>query len=198
MVEPEFVSVSETRHRLANLVQLLTTAGRMRVQRAKDGETRRQLAWMLDVIGAVGVLQQRFLGPDGENFAGFLEDMLPHWRRRCAGRPLSLDLAAEPVRIREQSLSALVLIAHELVTNALTHGFPDGRAGGVHLTLRRLDDGSAVFSVADDGCGYDPAKADKTTLGLWLVQGLAAQVRGRLTTTAGPGGVTARLEFPAA
>lgn len=180
---------------MANLFQLLSTAARMRVQRAGDQETRRQLTGLLDTIGAVGVLQQHLVGEDGDDFAGFLRDMLPHWRRRCEGRPIDLRLDAESVLLREQSQSALVLIAHELVTNAIAHAFPDQRPGVVRISLHRVDEANAVFSVTDDGRGYDPAAVDKTTLGLWLIKGLTGQVRGRLTTTQA-GGVAAVLEFP--
>jgi two-component sensor histidine kinase len=190
-------SGAELRHRVVNLIQLLSTATRMRVQRAQDEETRRQLSWMLDTIGAVGVLQQRLLGKNGDDFAGFLEDMLPHWRRRCTGRPITLELNAEPVRVREQNLSALALVAHELVSNALSHAFPDGREGLVRVGLRRVDAANATFSIVDNGCGFDrTAVGDKTTLGLWLMKGLTAQIRGRLTT-AEVGGVSVELEFPA-
>lgn len=187
---------AELRHRVVNLIQLLSTATRMRVQRAQDEETRRQLSWMLDTIGAVGVLQQRLVGDNGDDFAGFLEDMLPQWRRRCSGRPITLELGAEPVRIREQNLSALSLVAHELVSNALSHAFPDGRKGLVRVGLRRIDEANAVFSVVDNGCGYDSAAVGKSTLGLWLIGGLTAQIRGQLTTTQ-VGGVSVELEFPA-
>lgn len=192
--EPD--SRAELRHRVVNLIQLLSTATRMRVQRAQDEETRRQLAWTLEMIGAVGVLQQRLTGDNGDDFAGFLEDMLPQWSRRCTGRPITLELSAEPVRLREQALSALALVAHELVANALSHAFPDGRQGLVRVSLRRLDEANAVFSVVDDGCGYDSATVGKSTLGLWLMKGLTAQIRGRMTTTQAHG-VSVELEFPA-
>ena len=188
---------ADLRHRLANIFQQLATAGRLRVQRAQGEETRRQLSWMVDTIGVVGILQQRLLRPDGEDFAGLLEEIAPQWRRRCGARAITVVLETEPVSIREQNLSALTLIAHELVINAIAHAFPGDRAGCVRITLRRVDDATAAFAVSDDGCGYDPQSVDRTRLGLWLMDGLAAQVRGRLTTSAGADGVTTRIEFAA-
>jgi two-component sensor histidine kinase len=193
--EPGPVTASELRHRMANLFQLLATTARMRIQRCPDAEAQRKLTWLLEAVGVIGVLQHRLLSPDGENAALFLEEMLPQWRRRCTGSGIAIELDAEPIQVREQSLSALALMAHELVSNAFAHAFPDGRTGTVRIGLQRLDGASAVFSVADDGCGYDPQAAPTDTLGLWLLKGLAGQVRGRMTTDAGPAGVAVRVEF---
>jgi two-component sensor histidine kinase len=186
---------AEMRHRMANVFQLLSTLTRMRQGRTQEGEGRRQLSWMLTTLGALAALQHRLLSPGGDDFAAFLRDMAPIWRKSCAGRPVSIEVAATPVVVREQLASALALIAHELVVNAVAHAFPDGRAGVVRVELVSLDNGRARLSVADDGLGYDPDAVDRAGLGLWLTRGLAAQVRGELTT-AHEGGVTSRLEFP--
>jgi two-component sensor histidine kinase len=185
----------EARHRMANVFQLLATLGRLRAQRADDPEARRQVGWMLDAIAALGVLQNRQLSPGGEDFAGFLQDMAPLWRRRAANRPVGVELAVEPVAAPDQMAAALAMIVQELVANAIAHAFPGGRAGVVRVELKRLDEGRAVLVVADDGVGYGPEATAARRLGLWLVGGLADQVRGVLTT-ATEDGVTVRLEFP--
>ncbi|MDR3512943.1 MAG: sensor histidine kinase [Caulobacteraceae bacterium] len=193
--DQDALPLPEARHRMANAFQLLTTLGRLRTQRADDPETRRQVAWMLDAISALGVLQHRLLSPEGEDFAGFLHEIAPYWRRRAGDLPVSIEIKAEPVAVSEQSAAALAVIVQELVSNALAHAFPGGREGVVRVELSRLDDDRAVMVVADDGVGYAPAEADDRRLGLWLIRGLADQVRGVFSTRC-DSGVTARLEFP--
>ena len=192
---PKAMSASEVRHRLANLFQLLSTLTRMRIQRATDAESRRQLSWMLDAIGALGALQQRLIEPEGADFANYLSDMLPQWRRRCAGRPVQLTVEAQPVIMREQLASALAVIVNELVANAIAHAHPEGRAGSVRIALTLLPDNRAALTVSDDGVGYLAPSQDPSKLGLWLIRGLTDQVKGIMTTTT-TDGVTAQLEFP--
>jgi two-component sensor histidine kinase len=96
--------------------------------------------------------------------------------------------------MREQLSSALALIVNELVSNAITHAHPSGRAGAVRITLARLDDERATLIVSDDGVGYAAGPDDRGKLGLWLIRGLTDQVKGAMTTTT-TDGVTARLEF---
>jgi two-component sensor histidine kinase len=193
---PDAMSLSDVRHRTANIFQLLTTLGRLRAQRSEDGEARRQVEWLLDAIGALGVLQHRLLRPEGGDFALFLSDMRPLWERRVGGRAIAIEVKADPVVLQEQTAAAMAMIVQELVVNAIGHGFPDGRAGVVRVEVIRLEEGRARLSVSDDGVGYDPAAVDPRRLGLWLVAGLADQVKGVLTTTR-EAGVSARLDFAA-
>jgi two-component sensor histidine kinase len=191
----ESLSLAEVRHRVANVFQLLGSLGRLRARRGDDPEARRQVVWMNEAITALGVLQNRLLSPGGDDFADFLEDMAAHWRRRVGARPVTIVLAAQPLVLPDQLAAALATIVHELVINALAHGFPDGRAGVVRIELEPIESARAALVVADDGVGYAPGGADRTRLGLWLIAGLADQVKGVLTT-AHEGGVVTRLEFP--
>jgi two-component sensor histidine kinase len=186
---------AEARHRLANVFQLLTTLGRMRGRNAADPETRRQINWLVETMGALAVLQQTLLSPGGEDFAAFLAEMAPQWRRRCTGRPITVELTAEVTPTHEQQASALAVIVNEWVANALAHAYPDGRQGVVRIALVRLSEDRAAISVDDDGDGYDPAAVGAATLGFGLVNGLAEHIRGTLSIGHG-GGVKCRLEFP--
>ena len=186
---------SEARHRLANIFQLMSTLTRMRIQRSDDAEARRQLSWMLDAISALALLHNRPAGSDASDFSAFLREMAPLWRRRCGERPIEIELDLSPLAVHERHESALALIAHELVVNAIAHGFPEGAGGVVRVTFGPSEGAGGVLSISDTGCGYDPDTVTRARLGLWLINGLASQVQGVLTTTC-EAGVQARLVFP--
>jgi two-component sensor histidine kinase len=194
--EEPTIPLSEARHRMANVFQLLATLTRLRAQRGGDVDAKRQVEWVGDAIGVLGVLQQRILNNAGDDFGGLLKEMEASWRRRVGARPIEIVIACETVEVPEQAASALAVVAQELVANAISHAFPDGRAGRVSVSLSRAAEGKAVLTVADDGVGYDGSAVDGRRLGLWLINGLCDQVKGKLTTTS-DAGVTARLEFPA-
>jgi two-component sensor histidine kinase len=186
---------ADVRHRFANVFQLLSALTRMRIQRAQDVETKRQLTWMLDATGVLAAMQQRLLGPDPDDLAGYLRDLAPQWTRRSAGRPVEIILVVESVPVREHLISALMLIANEQVSNALAHAFPAGSAGVVKVELRPLDDGRAELIVSDNGAGISPQDPNQSSLGLWLIRGLTDQVKGVMTTPPTEAGFTTRLEF---
>ncbi len=188
--------LAEVRHKVANLFQLLSTLTRLRLQRAQGQEGRRELEWLLDNLSALALVNHRLLSPGGDDFALCLTDLADHWRRRAAARAIAVEVETVPLTVHESHASTLALIANELVSNALAHAFPEGRSGAVRVTLERVGEDRVAVSVSDDGIGYDPSAVDRSRLGLWLVNGLAAQVRGALTTET-TAGVRCRLEFAA-
>jgi two-component sensor histidine kinase len=185
---------SELRHRVANTLQLMSALARMRGQRAGDPEARRQLLWMAEAIGSLGALE-RHRGDGGVDFAAYLTEMVPVWRRRKGAAQAELRLSVDAILASDQAASTLALIVQELVANALTHGYADGQTGVVELQVSRTAEGRYELVVADDGCGFDPASpAARERFGLWFVRSLAAQVRGEFSMTCSPG-VTARMTF---
>lgn len=183
-------TLAEARHRLANTLQLLGALARMRSQKATDPEARRQLLWLADAVGSLGGLEQR-RGEGGVDFAAFLVEMTPIWRRRFSACQAEVTVDVVPLTAPDQAASTLALIAQELVGNALAHGFPDGRKGEIRVGLKDLANGRFELVVCDDGVGFDPASsASRERFGLWFVRSLATQVRGEfnLATQSGVSG----------
>jgi two-component sensor histidine kinase len=137
----------------------------------------------------------------GVSFAEYARDLAAHLRHSYAGNSGQVDLEVD---VEELSLDMDLsvpcgLIINELVSNALKHAFPGGRKGTVRLSLRRAGDGTLALAVSDDGVGM-PAGLDvrsPRTLGLRIVNILAAQIRASIEAGPGPG-TTITLTFPAA
>jgi two-component sensor histidine kinase len=195
MQDEEARIASEARHRLANTLQLLAALARMRSQRAAEPEARRQLLWLADAVGSIGALEQKRTA-EGVDFAAYLVEMAPVWRRRHGSRPAEVHVEAEPLVVSDQAASTLALIVQELVGNALAHGFPRANGGAVRIRVVRPSENACELSVTDDGDGFDPlAESGRERFGLWFVRSLCAQVRGEFSLEPGPG-VTATLKFP--
>ncbi len=85
-----------------------------------------------------------------------------------------------------EAASQLLLIAREALSNAIRHG----RAARVHLSVR-VEEGSAVLGVEDDGVGFDPAVPPPNGhLGLANLRDRAAAVGGDLEIDSHPGAGT--------
>lgn len=95
-------------------------------------------------------------------------------------------------------LTTISMLVSEVVTNSLKHGYPDGRGGQITVSLRRLDDGQAELTIADDGVGL-PATPDDAVpghgLGNRIVEALAKQLKGSVSRQSNPGLAT-RIVFP--
>ncbi|UUW90263.1 sensor histidine kinase [Nocardioides sp. WV_118_6] len=84
-------------------------------------------------------------------------------------------------------------VAQEALTNVVRHA----RATRVDLSLLRLGQ-EVVLEVADDGCGFGGATADREGTGLIGMRDRAALVGGTVEVYSGERGTTVRLRVPAA
>jgi two-component sensor histidine kinase len=83
---------------------------------------------------------------------------------------------------------------NELVTNAVKYAFPGEAKGTVMVTLKRAP-GELRVTVADDGQGRDPRRAD-SGLGSRLVDGFAQQLGGQVERKSDSQGTTVHLILP--
>ena len=86
------------------------------------------------------------------------------------------------------------LIVNELVTNSLRYAFDD-EGGAIHIAFRLNQMiGEAELSVRDSGRRMGPTRPG--SFGLRLVESLARQLGGRLTTGDVPKGTMRTVTFP--
>ena len=97
----------------------------------------------------------------------------------------------------DNTAHALMRIIRELVLNAIRHG----HAKTVKIAGSR-EDGQLLFSVRDDGCGFDPASVPGIGQGHFGLQGVRERLRllkGTVRIESAPGAgtyVSARLHLP--
>ncbi len=128
----------------------------------------------------------------------FLGRICEHLSRSVeATRSIEIDQEIAPVTVSAEKAVVLGLIANELITNAIRHGFPGQRPGRVAVSFARDDKaGELVLTVADDGIGYPPDAPEG--FGKRLVQGLSLQHCGRVIRASGSPGCRVEVRIPAA
>ncbi len=123
------------------------------------------------------------------------------------GVTVRCDLETVTTDIRQAVPVALIVL--EAVTNALKHGFPDGRKGEIAITLRREGDAAEII-VRDNGVGLagDAKSASGTKLAAMLAEQIEGSFSWRDVSRDDPGqansiqadtiqgGVEMRLRFP--
>jgi two-component sensor histidine kinase len=105
---------------------------------------------------------------------------------------LKTDIESE--RLPTDRAIPIGLIVNELVTNAVKYAFPGEAQGTVMVTLKRLP-GELRLTVADDGRGLDPRRAD-SGLGSRLVDGFAQQLGGQVERRSDSRGTAVHLILP--
>jgi two-component sensor histidine kinase len=186
--------LKEIHHRVKNNLQVITSLLRLEGRRIDHAITRSVLKEMQGRIQSMALLHESLYRSGNfakVDLAAYLTQLVDQIRRSQASQPdavrLSIDLAQVQLEI-DQAIPC-GLIANELVSNSLKHGFADGRKGEIWISLRPTGkERQLKLSVRDSGIGI-PKGFDWThrkSLGLQLVSDLARQLHGELTVGPGP------------
>jgi PAS domain S-box-containing protein len=201
--ERQEVLLREIHHRVKNNLQVISSLLALQAGTAVDPQARSLLKESQDRVRSMALIHEKLYQSGAErgvSFAEYARDLAAHLRHSYAGdsHQVELDVDVEDLSLDMDTSVPCGLIINELVSNALKHAFPGGRAGRVRLGLCRGADGIVVLSVSDNGVGL-PAGVDvraPRTLGLRIVNILAAQIKAVLESSAGEG-TTITLSFPA-
>jgi two-component sensor histidine kinase len=99
---------------------------------------------------------------------------------------MKMDL--EDIYLKIETAIPCGILINELVSNSLKYAFPNGEKGEIFVSLKSKDEGYELI-VSDNGVGLPEELDYKNTesLGLQLVNNLAAQIDGRVELEKGHG-----------
>ncbi len=185
--------LKEVHHRVKNNLQVITSLLRLESGRSEQPGTRAVLGEMQGRIRSMALLHESLYRSGvfaSVDLGDYLAQLVTHAFRSQAqtNDAVRLVLALDPVHVGMDQATPCGLLVNELVSNCFKHGFPHGSEGEIRVELRAADDGRQLrLCVSDTGVGL-PADFDairRQSLGLQLVEDLAAQIGGSLAV--GPG-----------
>jgi PAS domain S-box-containing protein len=195
------VMLKEIHHRVKNNLQVVSSLLSMQANSMQDPQSRQALFDSRNRVRSMSLVHERLYRSQNLasiDFGVFLQDVtgelhrsyhVPHIRVRCD---------VDPIQMEVDTAIPCGLIVNELVSNALKHGFPDGREGTVSVALGRTDERHVSLTVDDDGIGLPSGTELRTmqTMGMTLVQALVAQIDGKISLRPEPG-AHFTITFPA-
>src|SRR5450756_3157583 len=178
------VLLQELTHRIKNSLQIIVSMVSLEARNQKSGEGKAALERVSHRIAALGRLYS-MLGETNSfeevDAAIYLEalcrDLIESVQKEN-GISIALKTDIENEALPVDRAIPLGLIVNELVTNAVKYAFPSETRGTVAVTLKRIP-GQLRLTVADDGQGADPQRAD-SGLGGRLVDTFARQLGGQV------------------
>jgi PAS domain S-box-containing protein len=184
----------EIHHRVKNNLQVITSLLRLEGGRSKHAATKLVLAQMQGRIRAMALLHETIYRKGSfaaVDLGNYLEEVAQQSLQSLLTVPgsVSLRLELDMVQVGLDQATPCGLLLSELMSNCLKHGFPEGRNGEIHISLKRLDGFDHWrLQVSDTGQGLpdDFERRRENSLGLQMVTGLATQMGGILTIGSGP------------
>ena len=176
----------EIHHRVKNNLQVMSSLLGLQARSVAEPLARQAFEDSQGRIHSMALIHEVLCG--SPNFSRIdiadYTSQLAAYRLRAHGAGTRIRLTTNPEEVYLDLEKAVPygIIVNEALTNALRHGFPDGREGEVRITLRQQPGGSAQLTVQDDGIGFpegfDWLKAP--SLGFRLIRMLAEQLKARI------------------
>ncbi len=199
-LEEKEVLLREIQHRVKN--NLATISGLINLQGTsrQAQSTARLISSLKQRVRAIHLIYEKVYANQDLTFIDY-RDYVESLSKAIyqlvpvANKHVEVDVDVEDLRLDIDTSIPLGLITTELLSNSLTHAFPDGRAGAVRICLRKTES-EITLTVSDDGIGISDSVTLDTedTLGLRLVRLLADQMGGTAALRRGNGSeVTVRI-----
>jgi PAS domain S-box-containing protein len=195
------VLLREIHHRVKNNLQVIASLLNIQVTAEPDAEARKGLAESQNRIHSMALVHQLLYQSkdlaqiDAGEYLEKLVNRLVQGYNIAPDR-ISVHVSVASLRLDIDRAIPCGLIVNELVTNALTHAFPDSRKGHVLVLLTQEND-TVTLTVSDDGVGI-PKDVDLEhvrSFGLRIASTLAKQLEGTITLTR-KNGTTFSIVFP--
>jgi two-component sensor histidine kinase len=187
----------EADHRVKNTLQLISSLVMLHARRTSDEAARQALKAVQQRVTAVSATHRHVTRDEAAErveLSALLRELVADLAASAGHEGVRIELDLEAVEIPAPDAAPLALIVTEAVSNALRHGFGDGRPGLVRVAMAQAD-GQLRLEVADDGAGLPEGPAPKG-FGMTMIQLLVQQLRGVLETTAAQPGLKLSVSVP--
>jgi len=192
--------LQDANHRIGNSLATVSSLLGLQLLRSSSDEVRAALEAARSRVHSVASAHRRLrLGNDLETASAdeFLDAVLEDIAA-TADDAKNIELVGQfdPIVVGARDATTVGILVGELVTNAVKHAFPDGRAGTITVSLRRDEAGVPRLCVTDDGVGI-AGEPGEGGLGTVIVRQLANQLGGEPHYQHGPdGGLSVDLSLP--
>ncbi len=181
------VMLKEIHHRVKNNLQIISSLLSIQSQYLTDPRDLELFRRSQDRVRSIALVHEQLYRTNDMaviDFSQYVDslarNLLVSYQGDAGNVRLNIDVAG--VFLGIDTAIPCGLIVNELVSNALKHAFPGGRAGRITVRMRQ-GEGSYVLEISDDGAGFShsPGVEKSQSMGLQLVALLTEQLDGTMS-----------------
>lgn len=182
------VLLREVHHRVKNNLQIITSFLRLQAGKIEDVQYAKMFQESQNRIKSMALIHEMLYKTKNLSeldFKTYVHNLTQSLMRSHAvdARNILLKLKIVDAHLDLDCAITCGIILNELISNALTHAFPEKRQGQIDISFKLNDEKEIELKVSDNGIGIPPGydfKASKS-LGLRLITILAEdQLRGSI------------------
>ena len=199
-LEAKTLLLHEVDHRVKNNLTMIGSLLRLQSRQIGDPLVSSKLDAMLERVDALATVHRRLYQSDDItrfDLGAFASTLVFDVIGASGRTDIMVKANVERLDVPSSKAAALGLVINELVTNAVKHGFADGRGGTLHVSATAVGDQAAIC-IEDDGRGMG-RQADRIDgLGRTLVTRLSKQVGAKVAWGDSGPGTKVTITFPMA
>lgn len=193
------VAMKEIHHRVKNNLQMVASILNIQARRSSDEHIKQifrentgrvlSIAATHDILTSTDIGDEIELKPLLEKLRRSLQSMSPREAE------VTISISGDDVTVSADKAASIALVANELITNSLEHGFGGRTNGEITVTVQHGRQNSTIV-VQDNGIGFSPDEDRGQSLGLDIISLIVQdKLGGKLQMQSGAGGTTAMFDF---
>lgn len=197
-LEAKTTLLHEVDHRVKNNLMLVGSLLRLQSRSLPDVRLRQTLEHMLQRVDALSSVHRRLYQTadlDKFDIGSFVLGLAGDLIGASGRKDITLGTDIMPLDISARKAASVGLILNEVITNALTHGFANGRPGKLRIGVRGAN-GMAQIDITDDGPGFDTSMKPTASIGRILIERLSRQVQARTVWNGDAPGTHVSISVP--
>jgi PAS domain S-box-containing protein len=195
------VLLKEIHHRVKNNLQVISSLLNLQSGYVRDREALQMFKESQNRVRSMALIHEKlYQSKDlaSIDIAGYIRDLTTSLFRsyEASAAAIRVNTDVHDVFLDINTAIPCGLIINELVSNALKHAFPGGRAGELKIAMQRTNEDKIELIVSDNGMGFpkDVDFRNTESLGMQLVITLTEQLAGSIELDRSEG-TTFRITF---
>ncbi|MGM0587982.1 MAG: sensor histidine kinase [Bacteroidota bacterium] len=172
--------LKETHHRIKNQLAQLSSIVTLELE-SSDGSDEKVIRVLRDIHQRIKIIAKiheqlsafendKEVLPLDDLILSLIQQMQSLYSEMLNDKNISFDVQCDRVELPIHKATHCALLIHELMSNALNHGFEDRESGVVRLELLHNGDSQIKGKVSDNGIGFDHERPpENDQLGLTLI-----------------------------
>jgi PAS domain S-box-containing protein len=203
-LEEKDALLKEIHHRVKNNMQIISSLLRLQASTTRSQRAVNMFRESQDRIRSLALIHDKLYHSQSlaridlaEYVKCLVDELFNAYRPSASGVSVSVDVSVDGTLVDMDTSIPCGLIINELVTNALKHGFPGGRAGEIMVRVFEDEGDTLTLLISDNGVGIPTTvdTKDPESLGLQLVNALTRQLGGTIEMDSTKG-TSFRITFP--
>jgi len=180
LLDEQKVLLQEVHHRVKNNLTIVSSLLNLQSEKAKDeyhAELFQDARSRVNSIATVHQLLYQSKSYSSINFKKYVHELLQHLSDSFSNSNKDIKIVPkiEDVELPISIAIPLSLIVNELVTNSYKHAFKHKNEGIIQLELSE-NNNIVCLKIKDNGPGFDEKTAQKSSVGLEILEALIEQI----------------------